>query len=207
MHHRYLLIYRFLLVNLMAAACMVLAWVHGWIDRVIASDSSRITVLIFAVFLVGLSLCAWRIVQISAGLNDLKRPRPPADGRVGQYLATLNGVPETRRPVVAEGLKAKLYARTSNVRYIADSLVLLGLIGTVVGFIIALSGVDQDRVADVTAIAPMVAQLLDGMAVALWTTLVGSVLHIWLRLNYQILAGGTVTLVADLVARGEGHAV
>ena len=50
-------------------------------------------------------------------------------------------------------------------------------------------------------------QLLGGMAVALWTSLGGSVLHVWLRLNYQILAGGTVTLVADLVGRGEGHVV
>ncbi|KYO53813.1 MotA/TolQ/ExbB proton channel family protein [Tistrella mobilis] len=207
MHHRYLLIYRFLLVNMVAAAGLAMAWVHGWIDRVLASDSSRISVLIFAVFLVGLTLCAWRIIQISDGLNDLKRAQPAKNGRVAAYLATLTRVPEARRPVVAEGLKAKLYARASNVRYIADSLVLLGLIGTVVGFIVALSGVDQNRVADVSAVGPMVAQLLDGMAIALWTTLVGSILHIWLRLNYQILAGGTVTLVADLVARGEGDAV
>lgn len=35
MHHRYLLIYRFLLVNMVAAAGLAMAWVHGWIDRVL----------------------------------------------------------------------------------------------------------------------------------------------------------------------------
>jgi len=43
------------------------------------------------------------------------------------------------------------------VRHVAESLVFLGLVGTVVGFIIALSGVDPSRVASIDSVAPMVA--------------------------------------------------
>jgi hypothetical protein len=57
--------------------------------------------------------------------------------------------------------------------------VFLGLIGTVVDIVIALSAVDPDAVADPAKVAPMVAELLDGMGVALTTTLVGVVLHLW----------------------------
>jgi biopolymer transport protein ExbB/TolQ len=88
----------------------------------------------------------------------------------------------------------------------ANSLVLLGLVGTVVGFIIALSGVDPQSAGNVDSIAPMVSELIHGMSVALYTTLVGAVLHLWLKVNYLILSGGAVRLIDRLVARGEGHA-
>ena len=89
------------------------------------------------------------------------------------------------------------------VRQIAGSLVLLGLIGTVLGFIIALSGVDPERASDITAITPMVSTLIAGMSTALYTTLIGAVLNIWLMIDYQLLAGGTVKLITSLIDRGE----
>jgi hypothetical protein len=92
------------------------------------------------------------------------------------------------------------------VRYIANSLVLLGLIGTVLGFIIALSAVDPSAAGDVQAIEPMVTQLIQGMSVALYTTLVGAVLNLWLTVNYRLLASGGVKLVAKITALGEARA-
>ena len=91
-------------------------------------------------------------------------------------------------------------------RHIANSLVLLGLIGTVLGFIIALSGIEPGAAASVKAIGPMVSNLIRGMSVALYTTLVGAVLNLWLTVNYNQLARDTVRLVTDLVALGEANA-
>ena len=81
----------------------------------------------------------------------------------------------------------------------------LGLIGTVVGFIIALSGIDPANAADVDSITPMIATLIDGMSVALYTTLVGAILNLWLMINYHILASGTVNLITSLVEFGEAN--
>jgi biopolymer transport protein ExbB/TolQ len=92
------------------------------------------------------------------------------------------------------------------VRHIASSLVVLGLVGTVIGFIIALSGVDPQAAADPGSIAPMVSTLIQGMSVALYTTLVGAVLNVWLMLNYRLLEGGTTRLFTALVEEGERHA-
>jgi biopolymer transport protein ExbB/TolQ len=92
------------------------------------------------------------------------------------------------------------------VRNVAGSLVILGLIGTVIGFIIALSGVQPEQAADVKAITPMISTLISGMSTALYTTLVGSVLNIWLMINYHVLAGGTVKLITALFEFGEEHA-
>ncbi len=99
-----------------------------------------------------------------------------------------------------------MFVRIAVVRNIANSLVLLGLIGTVLGFIIALSGVDPQAAGDVTAISSMVSRLLSGMSVALYTTLVGAVLNVWLTVNYQLLSAGAVALVTTLIGLGESHA-
>ncbi len=51
----------------------------------------------------------------------------------------------------------------------------------------------------------MVSTLISGMSVALYTTLIGSVLNIWLMVNYQILVTGTVNLMTGIVELGEIH--
>jgi predicted metal-binding membrane protein len=58
----------------------------------------------------------------------------------------------------------------------------------------------------VASIAPMVTKLIEGMSVALYTTLVGGVLNIWLSINYNMLCTGTVNLITEITALGERHA-
>ena len=45
-----------------------------------------------------------------------------------------------------------------------------------------------------------------GMAIALYKTLVGSVLNVWLMANYRLLEAGTVHLVTGMIERGEENA-
>ena len=104
---------------------------------------------------------------------------------------------------MAQALRLKLFSRIIHIRYIASSLTILGLIGTVLGFIIALSGVDPDVASNPSAISPMVTQLIEGMSVALYTTLVGSILSVWLGLIYQMLATGTSNLVSKIIELAE----
>ena len=103
-------------------------------------------------------------------------------------------------------LKLKLSNRIGIVCHIAHSPVLLGLIGTVIGFIIALSGVDVDLAADVNSVGPMIPTLIGGMSVALYTTLVGAILNIGLMVNYRLLLSGTVNLATSVVELGERYA-
>ncbi len=51
----------------------------------------------------------------------------------------------------------------------------------------------------------MVATLIGGMSVALYTTLVGAVLYIWLTVAYRILVSGTVDLIATTIDLGEAE--
>ncbi len=203
--HRYLLFLRFLLVNLAGLALFAVAWLEGWVGLLLEADRTRLVRVIVLVFLVGLVWCGQRALAISRELNALKAREPRAQGHVARYLRQAAGLDGAGRGNLAAVLRIKLYARIAPIRHLANTLVLLGLIGTVIGFIIALSGVDPELASDVAAVGPMIATLIDGMSVALHTTLVGSLLNIWLMVAYRIVEGGVVRLFTQAVEMGEGH--
>jgi hypothetical protein len=203
---RYLLLLRFLLANVIALALVGAAAGQGWIAMIFKVDGAGYSLAIVAVFVVGLVWSVQRALQISRALNEIKQlqafPREP----MPEYLRLCEDRDAQSRALLASSLRLKLAARIAPIRHIANSLVLLGLIGTVIGFVIALSGVRPDVVSDVNSIGPMVSTLIGGMSIALHTTLVGSLLNIWLMVNVRLLEGGTVKLLTATVEAGERHA-
>jgi len=170
------------------------------------ADSTHLVLLIALVFAYGLVSCAHKVLLTSAEINEVRAPGRHPGSRVACYLESVRGRDGHARAICASALKLKLASRIASIRHLANSLVLLGLIGTVIGFMIALSGVDAEAAADASSIGPMVTILISGMSVALHTTLVGAVLNIWLMINYRLLEGGTVTLLTAIVELGEGDA-
>lgn len=203
---RYLLLMRFAVINLVALALLGAAWLKGWVSFVMQADTTKLVLLIALVFAYGLVSCAHKVLVTSVEINQVRNSRRDPGSRVASYLASLRGLDGHARALCASALKLRLASSISSIRHIANSLVLLGLIGTVIGFIIALSGVDAEGAADVSSIGPMVTILITGMSVALHTTLVGAVLNIWLMINYRLLEGGTVTLLTAMVELGERDA-
>lgn len=204
--YRYLLMLRFVLLNLAAFALLGVAYVHGLVDMVVAADRTYLSVVIGLVFLVGLGLCGRKVWQTSRELNRLRRPHASARSSLVRELEQLRSRDPEGRGNLIGALRLTLSHRISIVRHIANSLVLLGLIGTVLGFIIALSGVDAAHASDIKAITPMISTLISGMSTALYTTLVGAILNVWLMTNHQLLTGGTVKLIASLMESAETHA-
>lgn len=203
---RYLLLLRFAVINAAGFTLLLAAWAEGLIDPILATDSTHLCLLIFVVFLAGVAVCGHKILSTSRELNLAKEFDPAVPSRAARYLAEVRGRDSGARSIAASALKLKLSARVGVVRQISSTLVILGLIGTVIGFIMALSGVDPEKAGDVAAIGPMVSKLIEGMAVALYTTLVGGVLNIWLNLNLGLLSGATVKLITEIVGLGERHA-
>lgn len=189
----HLLLYRFAIVNVVGAALLGFAGARGWIDRLVAADSTGLVFVIFGVFAVGLALCGYKLFRTSGEIDRLK-----GGGAAASRLAPAHaGVsPE----LMAEALKAKLFSRIAVIRQFAAALVVLGLIGTVAGFIIALSGVSAEDAGDLAAVRPMLSTLIGGMSVALYTTLEGAVLGLWLTVNHRMLATGTATLYSEILA-------
>ncbi len=205
MLYRYLLVVRFVLVNLVATALLAAAYLQGWLDGVFAETLRELSGGIMLVFLYGLGLCGVQVWSHSVQLNQLKAGAPDPESRAGQYLSRAPGASPESRSLQAGVLRLKLTNRIVVVRHIANALVFLGLIGTVIGFIIALSGVDPESASNAENVAQMVATLIGGMSVALYTTLIGAVLYIWLTVVYRILVTGTVDLIAITIELGEAE--
>ena len=204
--YRYLLVVRFALVNIVATGLLVAAYLQGWLDGLLSMYLMELSGIIFLVFLYGLGLCGASIWRHSVELNDIKTGRPDATSRGAIYLSHAQGTSPEGRMVRIEALRLKLTDQIVPVRHIANALVFLGLIGTVIGFIIALSGVDPTAATQTENVAAMISTLISGMSVALYTTLVGAVLHVWLTVNYRILTTGTVDLIAAIIDLGEDRA-
>ncbi|GBF26948.1 hypothetical protein MnTg02_01992 [bacterium MnTg02] len=205
MSHQYVLALRFALVNLAGFALVISAYFQGWLQGLFVQYTSTLSVIMCAVFLYGLGICGVKIWQTSTALNDIRSGSPKPASRAAIYLAAINGGPEQNRSILVNMLRLKISHKVSIIRQISNSLVFLGLIGTVIGFIIALSGVDAKTASDVTAISTMVGTLISGMSLALYTTLLGAVLSVWMTVNHRILATGSVNLLTAIVELGEAR--
>lgn len=198
--YRYLLAFRWLVINLVGFTILGLAYLNGWIDMVLAADKTYISVLIFAVFLWGLLIAGVRIFKTSKEINHAKERS--SDSKWAKLVNNMHSESMDSSQII-EALKLKMFARISVVKWLANALVLMGLIGTVIGFIIALSGVVPESAGDISVIGKMVAILISGMGTALYTTLVGAVTNLWLMANYHILSEGTANLLATLLESKE----
>lgn len=206
--YRYLLIFRFALLNAACFGVLGAAWLQGWLDAMLESSARLMCLGIFGVFLVGLVVCTFKIVRTSLELNQVRDGRPAPGSRAAGHLDRFPGGDTGERRVAAELLRFRMTNNVSIVGHIANTLVFLGLIGTVIGFIVALSSVDPEVIGSVRQIAPMVSSLIEGMGIALYTTLVGAVLHVWLIVNHRMLATGALHLynaIVELDARRHRH--
>jgi hypothetical protein len=128
--YRYLLVLRFLVLNLVATALLGAAWLKGWVGAVLTGDSTQLVLVITIVFAFGLASCARKIFLTSSEINQLKDGGPHRSARVARYLEPLRGREAPSRALAASALRMKLGARIASVRHLANSLVFLGLIGT-----------------------------------------------------------------------------
>lgn len=192
-----LLATRFAAVNLLGVILLFVAWRYGIVQLVWEADGSRLSAVIAAVFAWSLMMGAWRAWRVSTELDQVRNGG--GSDKEERYRAALQSGVDPG--VAAQALRAKLTERIAFVRQSGGILVTLGLIGTVIGFIIALSGVDPAQVGNAESIGPMVATLVDGMGIALYTTLVGSVLGMWTLVNYRMLATGAANLYSAILEK------
>lgn len=78
----------------------------------------------------------------------------------------------------------------------------LGLLGTVVGFIVMASQIGATASFELDQIQTLLKQMTTGMAIALYTTLVGLIGNLWLGLQLMLLDRLGDRLAADILAGG-----
>ena len=210
----------------------VVSYDYGLLTYLFAADRSKITVLI-AVLYVGFSAhCLWillelsreyrRALQVKAELAaaTVAPPPPLGQGLIDRYMADI--IRSRERPGEVEGnahllmqsLGASFRRRTKIGVYGTDLLYKLGMLGTMVGFVMMLNSMGDLSNFDVDTLRGALQKMIAGMAVSLLTTIAGLIGGILLKMEYNI-AEALVTDISQttvsftevsllpLLARGE----
>jgi MotA/TolQ/ExbB proton channel family protein len=214
-----------------SAFAAVLLWHFGLIQQMVVGDRTHISSLI-ALLYIGASLhCLWRTLVISREDHAAqqmaalvaKDSRRVFDGQIaGDSLperlvashirnlvtkARLQSGLRLDQTLLLRGLAGRLRGSNHFGSFASDTLMKLGLLGTIVGFIMMLApiaGLDADNRG---ALKSSMTLMSDGMAVAMYTTLAGLVGSILLKIQYYMLDDATNRLFNFAVAMTEVHVV
>ncbi len=206
----------------------VLLWHYGLIHLMVASDRTYISSVIAVLYIVSSGHCFWRTRKIAREGEAAQRCRAILSGPEG--ATALDGDARALpRGLVADHIrslvaKAKVQAsgridqtillraladrlRGSNGfgAFVSDTLMKLGLLGTIIGFIIMLAPIATLDAADKAAMKSSMGLMSDGMAVAMYTTLAGLVGSILVRIQYYMLDSATQRVFSDAVLLTETH--
>ena len=203
MQYKYLLILRYSLINLVGLVFLFVLITQGYVSKAIKADITNMVIVILTLFSVGFILAAYRTFWLSRELNYSYLKVLPPNSIAKDFLQNSKKLDASSRNNLAASLRIKLSSKINYIKFMANTLVILGLIGTVIGFIIALSGVDGSVSSNPEEVSKMVSTLIQGMSVALYTTLVGSICSVWLNICYQIMSTGANNLLSKIIELGE----
>lgn len=183
----------FLVINITGFGALALAFIKGWVSLVLERDTSGISATIFVLFLFGLVLCYFRVRALNANFDDLANNR-------GERLMKYRQVARISQSNATEALKLVLGRKLMWVNTILYHLPALGLLGTVLGIAMGLEGSvmqNAESIADV--VDKVFFQIVAGLSIAFYTTIVGVVFMIWLGVNVKLLEIESVRFIHEML--------
>jgi hypothetical protein len=216
---------RWLMFTGVCAFGVVLAWYYGLFHLMLTSDKTYISAIIIVLYIAASVHCFMRTVVISRELDAAHRVAalvsrdvsgftvagqnvvtadqarlPP--GQVTDHIrnlilkARLQGHHRLDQTLLLRGLADALRGPNQLGSFASDALLKLGLLGTIVGFILMLAPIAGLDAADRVSVKSSMGLMSDGMAVAMYTTLTGLVGSILLQTQYYLLDEATAKLFA-----------
>ena len=209
----------------------VVAWHYGLFHLMIANDKTWISTIISVAYVVVSLHCFIRTVVISNELSRARRVSaivsqspsgfrvegadvlagnnklPP--GRVAEHIrnlvlkASMQGRHRLDQTLLLRGFADALRGPNQFGSFASDALMKLGLLGTIIGFILMLAPIAGLDAADRASVKTSMGLMSDGMAVAMYTTLAGLVGSILIRIQYYLLDAATQRVFSDAVTLTE----
>jgi uncharacterized membrane protein YqjE len=209
---------------------VVLLWRYGLIQLMVVSDRTYISSLIVVLYIITCCHCFWRTRAIAREAEVAKRCRTILSAQDGTRALKVDTrilppglVTDHIRSLVAKAkaqaggrIDQTLLLRTLADRlrgsngfgaFQSDTLMKLGLLGTIIGFIIMLAPIATLDAADKVAMKSSMGLMSDGMAVAMYTTLAGLIGSILVRIQYYMLDAATQRVFSDAVVLSETHVI
>ena len=215
---------RWLMFTGVCAFGFVLIWYYGLFRMMLASDKTYISSIILILYVATCIHCFVRTIAISresdkahrvlslvshggphlrvVGENVLapdgsKLPDGPITSHIRNIIlkAGLQGG-RIDQTLLLRGLADALRGPNQLGSFASDSLMKLGLLGTIVGFILMLAPIAGLDAADHASMKLSMGLMSDGMAVAMYTTLSGLIGSILVQTQYYLLDEATAKLFA-----------
>lgn len=208
---------------------LYLLWDHGMIAGLLESDRSYISVVILSGLLFATLHAGWRAralgretclaqqllreYQQHSDNTDLRQQAAQlqvTDSFAHEHIRFLvikaaQGDRSPAQELLLERLNQRIRGGHDQGWFIADLMLKLGLLGTVIGFIFMLGSVSQMNNIDVHALQQLLTNMSDGMRIALYTTLTGLTAGMLLGMQYQLLDRASDELFSVIVEIGEVH--
>jgi hypothetical protein len=201
----------------------ILLWYFGLIQRMIASDRTYISPLICVLYVLASLHCLWRILAVSReGAAAAKAGEAVTRDGIGATVGTgliarhirdlITKASHQRGRRLDQTLLLRVLAdrlKGSNAfgAFASDTLMKLGLLGTIIGFIMMLAPIASLDPENREAVRSSMSLMSDGMAVAMYTTLAGLAASILLKVQYGMLDSATAKVFAFAVDLTEVHVV
>ena len=215
---------------------LVLLWRFGLIKQMIVADRTYISPIIVLLYIATSLHCLWRTIVIAREGDAARRTGALiASGSGGLDLngngvvvagagllpsglvtshihdlaikARLQGFRKLDQTLLLRGLASRLRGSNQFGAFASDTLMKLGLLGTIIGFIMMLAPIAGLDPSDRGTVKSSMSLMSDGMAVAMYTTLAGLVGSILVRIQYYMLDDATAKLFAFAVGLTEVRVV
>jgi hypothetical protein len=207
---------------------VVVLWRYRLIHLMVVSDRTYISSLIAVLYIVTCGHCFWRTRAIAREGATARRCRAALSapdgakaldasaaslprGLVTDHIESLvtKAAAQDYRPVnqtlLLRTLADRLRGSNGFGAFVSDTLLKLGLLGTIIGFIIMLAPIAGLDAADKAAMKSSMGLMSEGMAVAMYTTLAGLVGSILVRIQYYMLDAATQRVFSDAVMLTETY--
>lgn len=190
------------------------SWQLHLLIQIFINDPTKITFLIALFFIGGTIHCGIRANYLSHQLNAISDIEDKLiswetdDSLPSKFLRTitkslegqtLNGDQSTDNALLAEVFADQAHAQHEIGWFFTSLLVKLGLLGTVIGFVLMLGPLSTLKSFDIADVQGILTSMTAGMGVALNTTLVGLLGSMLLSFQYLLLDRGADEVVARTV--------
>lgn len=163
----------------------------GFISNIFQADISYISSLITFIVIFYLFQCGYYLNKLRDAVYFLDKEINSDSNNIfimiyRDYQLT-NNISKDNKTSSQEDFKLKLYEFADNGFFVSDLLLKLGIIGTVIGFIIMLSSLSAIDEMNLSKMNNLLLSMSTGMKVALYTTLTGLIGSILLSIQYNFL--------------------
>jgi len=174
---------RWLMFTGVSAFGFILVWHYGLFRLMLVSDKTYISLTIVILYAATCIHCFIRTIAISR------------EGDRAQRVLALVSQGGPKLKVVGNAVVA-LRGPNQLGSFASDSLMKLGLLGTIIGFILMLAPIAGLDAADHASMKTSMGLMSDGMAVAMYTTLSGLIGSILVQTQYYMLDEATQKVFA-----------